>query len=178
MTLALAFEARSTTGTVSVAVQPNEASEARGFPVCEATVTSGLTGYDALLGWVQLVGTVGPPSPPRPPERRFEIDPLQLFDGIDLPFAFFGIHPTLYDAPSRRDRDQTLDWLAHSFLCLPDTPMARTVRPVAAFSWGFRLHAGTITIVPAIPLPLSTWTTHRPLLHRSFPTWRFDALPP
>jgi hypothetical protein len=59
--LRLAFEARGTTGLVSVGVWPNDdprsvgkAPGAEGFPVCEATVSTDLAGYDASFGWVQL----------------------------------------------------------------------------------------------------------------------------
>lgn len=180
-TLELTFEARGAPGRVSIDVQTNTQPasigcipEAAGFPVCKAVVSTGLEGYNALFGWVQLVGTTSPSRP----QRRFEIDPLQLFEGLDMPFGFYGLEPTLFDAPSRRDRHQTLDWLAHSFLCLsPTRPMDRVVQPIAAFQWGFRMHDHDIGIAAPEPLPLSTWSTHRPLLRQTFPTWRFDEAP-
>jgi len=173
----LDFEVRGASGRVTVTVAPNEAPEtigceaaAHGFPVCEATVDTPLRGYAALLGWVQVVGT----RSSRTTERRFETDPLQIFDHLDLPFGFYGINPTLFDAPSRRDRSQRLDWLAHSFLCASLAgPMQRAVRPVAAFQWGFVLDAGAIHVVPPQPLPLAEWATHQPLLRTSYPSWEF-----
>ncbi len=179
--LAVAFEARGITGSISVDVWTNTepasigcAPEAAGFPVCKASVSTSLEGYNALLGWVQLVGTESPSLP----DRRFEIDPLQIFDGLDVPFGFYGVKPTLFDAPSRRDRQQTLDWLAHSFLCLsPSRPMDRVVQPVASFQWGFRMRDGDIGIVAPEPLLLSTWARHTDLLRRAFPAWRFEESP-
>jgi hypothetical protein len=127
--LPLAFEARGTTGLVSVRVWPNDdppsvgkAPGAEGFPVCEATVSTDLAGYDALFGWVQLVGIERSSAA----ERQFEPDPLEILDDLDLPFGFYGVRPTLFDAPSRQDRQQQLDWLAHSFLCMsPGAVMER-----------------------------------------------------
>jgi hypothetical protein len=44
-----------------------------------------------FLGWVQLVGAKSPSHP----QRRFDIDPLQIFEGLDMPFGFYGLEPTL-----------------------------------------------------------------------------------
>jgi hypothetical protein len=179
--LELAFEARGATGSVSVDVRTNTepasigcAPEAAGFPVCEATVATTLQGYNALLGWVQLVGTESPSRP----RRGFEVDPLELVEGFDMPFCFYGLEPRFFDAPSRRDRQQTLDWLAHSFLCVSATePMDRVIQPVASFQWGFRMRGGDVGIVAPKPLPPSTWTRHKGLLRRVFPSWRFEGSP-
>jgi hypothetical protein len=173
----LDFDVRGVSGRVTVSVSPNDAPEAfgcdptaRGFPVCEATVDTPLRGYAALLGWVQVVGTRLAPDT----HRRFETDPLQVFDHLDLPFGFYGMNPTLFDAPSRRDRSQYLDWLAHSFLCASQGgPMQRTIQPVAAFQWGFVLRAGTPQLVPPQPIPLTEWASHQPLLTAAYPSWQF-----
>lgn len=177
--LQLAFEARGATGLVTVTVRPNTdpssiGAPAVGFPVCEAIVSTDLGGYDSLFGWVQLVAI----DTPSAAGRHFEPDPLQIFDHLDLPFAFYGIRPTLFDAPSRRDRQQRLDWLAHSFLCVsPGAPMERAVVPVAAFRWGFRLMRGDIEIVPPSELALATWGDHTDLLASRYPAWRFQPPP-
>ena len=176
-TLKLDFAIRGVEGEVTVTMTANDAPEglgcdpsAQGFPVCEATVDTELRGYRALLGWVQVVGTRRSDAD----EHRFGIDPLEVFDGVDTPFAFYGVHPVLFDAPSRRDRTQRLDWLAHSFICAsPAGPMERLVKPYASFQWGFVLDAGTVRFVRPEPLPLSTWTSHLPLLELGFPSWRF-----
>ena len=181
--LDLTFEARGVAGSVGVHVWVNtdptglgSSPEAVGFPVCQATVTTGLQGYNALFGWVQLVGTEPSPAPP----SRFEIDPLRIFAGINVPFGFYGLQPTLFDAPSRHDRQQTLNWVAHAFLCAsPGHPMERALQPVAAFRWGFRMEGGLIETVSPEPLALSTWDGHRAVLRASFPGWLFeDALAP
>jgi len=138
------------------------------FPVCEAVVDSDLRGYQSLLGWIQLVGTRNAPHT----ERRLEIDPLRIFQDLDLPFGFYGINPTLFDAPWRTYRDQYLDWLAHSFLCAsPADPMDRAARPVAAFQWGFVLDHGAIELVSPAALPTAEWSKHRSLLMTAYPSW-------
>ena len=176
-TLTLDFALRGVKGEVTITMAANDAPEAlgcdpsaRGFPVCEATVDTPLRGYRALLGWIQVLGSRRTDAD----ERRFEIDPLQVFDGVDSPFAFYGLNPILFDAPSRRDRAQPLDWLAHSFLCAsPGDPMARQVEPYAGFRWGFVLDTGTVRFVRPEALPLSSWASHRPLLEGAYPSWRF-----
>jgi hypothetical protein len=179
--LRVAFEARGRSGLVVARVAPNRvphalgaAPGAEGFPVCEATVSSDLAGYDALFGWVQLVRVHdGSDS-----GRQFEPDPLAILDHLDLPFGFYGLHPTLFDAPSRSDRRQRLDWLAHSFLCIsPGEVMGRAVQPVAAFQWGFQLAGDEIVIIRPSVLALTTWEHHRPTLAAAYPSWRFDPAP-
>jgi hypothetical protein len=115
--------------------------------------------------------------PPAAADRRFEADPLEILGDLDLPFGFYGVRPTLFDAPSRQDRRQ-LDWLAHSFLCIsPGAVMERAVRPVAAFQWGFQLSNGRISLVPPSELALTEWDAHRGLLAPAYPGWRFDPAP-
>ena len=143
--------------------------------MCEATVSWPLRGYNGLLGRVQLVGRASPLAP----ERRFEIDPLAIFEGLETPFAFYGLEPTLFDGPSRRDRDQVLDWLAHSFLCVsPTEAMDRNVEAVVGFSWGFVMRHGEVAIVPPEQLSLQDWDAHLELLQRAFPTWSFTSSHP
>jgi hypothetical protein len=128
-------------------------------------------GYRSLVGWVQVVGLGAGEGGG---ERRFEVDPLQMFAGIGTPFAFFGINPQLFDAPSRKDRDVSLDWLAHSFLCVaPSNPMATEVEAVAGFSWGFRLVDAEVVPVPPEGLHRSDWAGHVRLLSETYPRWSF-----
>lgn len=142
---------------------------AQGFPVCTAGVTFGGRGYDAVMGWVQLVGEVTPDG-----QRRFAVDPLQIYEHLDTPFGWFGIAPTLFDGPSRRNRDRDLDWLAHSFLCVsPAAVMAREVVAVAGFSWDFTMVDGAIDLVEPAPLGADDWAVHLDLLHDTFAGWRF-----
>ncbi|MCU1360790.1 MAG: hypothetical protein JWN99_2079 [Ilumatobacteraceae bacterium] len=175
--LSIEFEARGRLGTVSVTVHENTDpasvgcdSSALGFPVCRATVTHPAEGYDALFGWVQLVGTCAPGEP----QRTFTNDPLRIYEGLDTPFGFHGMHPTLFDGPSRRDRSRPLDWLAHSFLCTaPSDPMDREVLPVLGFSWGFVLDDRKITIVSPQLLHSDSWTQHIASLEGQFGSWSF-----
>ena len=87
---------------------------ARGFPVCRATVAYQAQGYAAVFGWTQLVRSTD--SAP----DRFEMDPIALYQQIPTPYAFFGVRPELFDAPSREPR-YDMAWEARSFLCVgPD----------------------------------------------------------
>jgi hypothetical protein len=180
--LSLEFEARGSCGTVEVSLWVNadpsvvgSGSEAEGFPACQATVASDLQGDASLFGWVQLVGTESPEEP----MRHFEVDPLEISADLNWPFGFYGLLPTLFDTPSRRDRTQTLDWLARSFLCVsPDSPMDQVVRPVVGFQWGFWMHDGQIDIVAPTSLELPTWNSHLRVLEAAYPGWRFEEAPP
>ena len=175
--LLVPFNTRGHAGVISVSVFPNTdpaalgcPTAAEGFPVCQATVSYGGAGYKALVGWVQLVGTSRSPTT----TRTFDVDPLRIWDGLDSPFCFYGIEPTLFDAPSRGDRHQSLDWLAHSFLCASSTdPMDRDVVALAGFSWGFVLGEGGVGLVDAEALAAEDWTRHLEMLSAEFPTWRF-----
>ena len=177
--LVLPFAARQQNGTVSVTVWRNGdpttlgcAESALNFPACTATVEFEAAGYNALLGWVQLVGRQPPDN--QVATRTYATDPLQIYDGLETPFGFFGLKPELFDAPSRRDRTMALDWLAESFLCVsPTNPMAREVKPVSGFSWGFVLDKGVVEIVAPRPLEPTAWTKHQKLLSGQYPSWRF-----
>lgn len=52
-------------------------------------------GYRALFDWVQLVRSTDNSS------AGFDMDPIYSFEDGPSPNAFFGINPTLFDAPSR-----------------------------------------------------------------------------
>ena len=119
--LELPFLAREVAGIISVVVSANTdptglgcGPQAAGFPICEATVSWPLKGYSGLLGWVQLVGITTPSNP----DRRFQIDPLQIYEGLDTPFGFYGVEPTLFDGPSRR-RSPADARLARAHLLVP-----------------------------------------------------------
>ena len=145
-------------------------SEAIGLPHCQATIDYPGRGYAAMLGWVQLVRSTDNNSG----GKQFEMDPLMLVGEVAHPFAFFGVTPTLFDAPARSSRAD-LDWLAHSFLCyLKDIDGdVRIVPAITGFSWGFTIAAGETTVIPARPLTAADWSLHRDLLHAEHPGWRF-----
>ncbi|MBQ0855629.1 hypothetical protein J8N05_46570 (plasmid) [Streptomyces sp. BH-SS-21] len=144
---------------------------ARGFPCCSAGVEHPAQGYRAMFGWVQLVRSTDSPSN----GTAFEMDPFLLFEDAPSPYAFFGVKPMLFDAPSRGERSP-LAWLAHCFLAR--TPLEDTERhvvPLTGFSWGFDIDdTGLITLRSARALAPGDWDTHRPLLQRRHPGWSFS----
>jgi hypothetical protein len=170
-------------GRVTVTCVPNDdphavgkSEEARGFPVCTATVAYPATGYRAVFGWVQLVCSTDNASE----GRAFEMDPLRFFEDSPAPYCWYGITPVLFDAPSRGDR-RRLEWLAHSFLAViprePD-PQKRAV-PLLGFSWGFVIgDDGLIALRPVEQLAAGDWNDHVPYLRGCYPRWQFSEVAP
>jgi hypothetical protein len=145
---------------------PSSPSAATGFPVCLARPEIPLDGYAAACGWIQLVRSSDATG-------EFEMDPLAVFGDVATPFAFFGIAPTLFDAPSRPSRDD-LTWRARSFLAaLPDGVRTKRVHPLVAFEWGFTVVDQTVSVQDASALDLAAWDEHRPLLAGAHPGWGF-----
>jgi hypothetical protein len=141
---------------------------AAGLAHCEATVGYPGTGYTALLGWIQLVRSTDNSSG----GRQFEMDPLEVLGDLPHPFCFFGIKPTLFDAPSRDSRAD-LEWVAHSFLCSVADEAYPAVHALAGFAWGFTVAAGVSTPTPPHRLEPAEWDQHLDLLHAEHPAWRF-----
>jgi hypothetical protein len=173
----LPFSLRGIAGDVDITVDitrnPEDwgaMPEAIGLPHCQAVIDYPGRGYAAMLGWVQLVRSTDNNSR----GQRFEMDPLTLVGEVAHPFAFFGVTPTLFDAPARRSRAD-LDWLAHSFLCyIKDADQdIRIVQAVTGFSWGFTIAAGATTVTPPRPLSSEDWRRHRDLLHAEYAGWHF-----
>src|SRR5919206_1265038 len=72
---------------------------ALGLRNCKATVEFSASGYLGLLGWVQLVCSTDNMFQ----GRQFEIDPFdpfELYERAPTPYCWYGITPTLFDAPS------------------------------------------------------------------------------
>lgn len=175
--LEIPFAYRGCTGGVAVRCVPSDdpvslgkSAEDVGFPVCTATVEFGAAGYFAFCGWVQMVRSSDNASA----GREFEMDPLGPFSDSPSPFCFFGLAPTLFDAPSR-DRRQELTWLAHSYLAvLDEIDERRGVRPLLGFEWGFEIAAeGPISLRVPARLEASAWDSHLPMLRAAYPTWSF-----
>jgi len=171
------FVLLGTTGHVSVTYSRNDrpdlvgsSVESSGFPMCRATVDYPAQGYDALLGWVQLVRSDDNTSQ----GRAFEIDPLDILGDVPHPFCWIGLSPRLFDAPSRSPR-RDLDWVAHSFLCVPDGSVAEglEVHALLGFAWGFRIHKEEIHLVPPTQLGSTDWDQHVDILAARYPSWRF-----
>ena len=171
-------------GTVRVQCVPNDDPvgsggvhpAAFGFPVCEASVEYARRGYDAMFGWVQLVRSTDNQSR----GERFEPDPFALFGDAGSPYAWYGIEPVLWDAPSRPGHDP-IEWVAHSYLAT--TPVSevmagnpRRVVPVLGFSWGFDITAREVVLRPIEALGADDWNTDDlPALRADYPApvWTF-----
>ena len=111
----------------------------RAFPFAVHQLTSASTAMTASWAGSKLNGT----KTDAHSERAFEIDPLEVFGGLETPFAFHGLSPELFDAPYASDRSRYVDWPFHSFLCVaPTRPMAREVEAVLGFSLGFVMAGG------------------------------------
>ena len=171
------FVLRGTAGHVSVTYSRNDRpdlvgsnAESSGFPMCHASVDYPAQGYNALLGWVQLVRSDDNTSQ----GRAFEIDPLTILGDVPHPFCWIGLSPSMFDAPSRAPRHD-LDWAAHSFLCVPDGDVdaGLEVRALLGFAWGFRIRNEEIDLVPPSLLGPTDWDDHLDVLAARFPSWRF-----
>jgi hypothetical protein len=150
---------------------------ARGLAQCTAVIQFGGQGYRSLMGWIQLVRS----TDNRSQGRQFEMDPFDPFDlytQAPSPYAWYGITPTLFDAPSRDERVY-LDWVAHSFLAVsPQRVNRRSVTPLLGFSWGFHVTAsGDISLDPLAVLTPADWSSHLPTLRETYPGWQFAEMP-
>jgi hypothetical protein len=167
-------------GRVSVSCFPNDDpaafgkdEDARGLPVCTATVDYPGRGYRAFFGWVQLVRSTDNALG----GRAFEMDPARFFEDSPAPYCWYGFKPVLFDAPSR-DRKRPVDWLAHSFLAF--TPRGEEARkqvvPLLGFSWGFLIDDhGRVALTPVGRLAMDDWKGHLLYLRRCHTSWEFPA---
>ena len=171
------FVLRGIQGNVSVAYGRNDRTDlvgsvpgASGFPICEATVDYPAEGYNAVLGWVQLVRSDDNANQ----GEAFEIDPLAFLGDVPHPFCWIGLSPRLFDAPWRSTR-RDLDWTAHSFLCVPDgiAEAGLEVHALLGFAWGFRTHNEEVQLVPPTLLGPADWDRHVDDLGERYPSWRF-----
>jgi hypothetical protein len=172
----LDFRLRGASGWVEVVVEANANPEAlgcapfaSGFPVCTATVTYEGGGYDAALGWVQVVRSTDDASA----GEEFALDPFEPLGVSSHPFCFFGFAPVLFDAPARPSRED-MDWRAESFLCFVRMDAGgREARAILGFGWGFSIRAEAISIAACVPLAAAEWNKHHALLHREHSEWTF-----
>jgi hypothetical protein len=141
---------------------------ALGLPRCEATVSYPGRGYQSQFGWIQLVRS----TDNRSGGSRFDMDPLEILGDVAHPFGYFGIRPTLFDAPSR-DARTAMDWTAHSYLTVVGGQARRDVRALCGFSWGFTISAGRVSLDHPTPLPAEEWNDHLSVLTATYPDWRF-----
>lgn len=115
----------------------------RGFPVMKAEVKYAGMGYEAILGWVQIVTHKYPGGA----ETEASVDIAPQFQDYSVPYCCYGYKPTLYDAPSHNP-GITMDWTAYTFLCpvkLVDPQNKKMIAPVVGFSWGYSLAEGKLS---------------------------------
>jgi hypothetical protein len=168
-------------GRVDVECVPNDDPErygswwphALGYPVCTAHVTYPRIGYPAMVGWVQLVRSTDNDSG----GEQFEVDPFGLFGDAPSPYCWYGIEPTLFDAPSRAHAPPA-EWVAHSFLAT--TPIRevmegnpRRVVPLVGFGWGFDSVDESMQLRNIARLATTDWDAHLSVLRASYPLWTF-----
>jgi hypothetical protein len=181
----LPFELRGKPGRIVVELTRNEDPErwgcdhllfgeptnlALGYPVCSARVEVEANGYGAVFGWIQVVqssdGATG--------GRSFEVDPIAVYRNVPTPFAWFGVKPTLFDAPFRFSREG-LTWICHAYLCfLPDAVLSPRVRALTGFEWGFEVSAEDTRSFGPLPLLSSAWDENALVLREAYPQWEFD----
>ena len=139
---------------------------ARGFPICRASVRYAADGYAAVFGWTQMVRSTDASD-------RFEMDPIAIYESVATPYAWFGVKPEAFDAPSRESRYE-MDWEGHCFLCVsPDAVLTQHVQAVAGFSWGFNVTQSDINFATPRILGVNDWNGHLSLLRGAYPTWTF-----
>lgn len=166
---AAADAASSGRGALDPYLPPEDGAE---LPMCTAFIDYAGVGYAAAMGWVQFVRSSDSQRP-----ETFELDPLALFDGVNTPYAFFGMAPTLFDAPYR-GRDADLTWQARSYLAVsPDGVVTRAAAPIVAFSWGFRVHRGHVAIDAPTRFETAKWEEHLEVLETAHPGWDFRSPP-
>lgn len=149
---------------------------ALGLANCTATIEFAGQGYLRLFGWVQLVRSTDNAFH----GRQFEMDPFDpfgLYKPAPSPYCWYGLTPTLFDAPSRGRRTY-LDWVAHSFLAVsPLRGNRRLVTPLLGFSWGFHVASNkNVAMEPITSLTTSDWESHLPYLRKCYPKWRFKKM--
>lgn len=171
----LPYRWNDTEGRVRVEVRVNDDPAAigcdemaRGFPFCHATVDHPAVGYADMLGWVQLVRSSAR-------EGGFFLDYFEPLGYVPHPFGFYGLEPSLFDAP-HTDELETWDFLAHSFLCGLGGELLefrREVRAVLGFSWGFSKRGSEIENLRPGALGATDWDDHLDYLSGAYPDWKF-----
>jgi hypothetical protein len=150
---------------------PHDAVPAQGFPVCAARLRYDGEGYAAVMGWIQVVRSIGAAGDPR---VGYLVDRPPMFASSGMPFAYFAPRPDFFDAPSMSSRDGEVQWQADCFLCFCP---GGGIRPVAAalfgFTWGYELYNGEVRPRSLGRLPGSAWDRHLDLLRQECPAWTF-----
>jgi hypothetical protein len=158
---------------------------AEGLPVLEAVVSYHGEGYEAVMGWIQVVRihvsdsseSLAPGSEKAPSGDHIWVDGPPLLQGLGVPFVSFGPRPTLFDAPA--STESTVRFVADSFLTAsPDALMTRTSRPCLGLRWGYSTLAGPSRAPELLPLTeigVAEWRDAISTLEERFPDWAFEA---
>lgn len=174
LTLLLPFRWAGREGEVHVEIRRNDDPAAlgceefaRGFPVIRATISPPAQGYADMLGWIQLVDDSWHAD-------GFHADGFEPLGHLSHPFGFYGVSPTLFDAP--HFDGEHFDFLAHTFLCGLGGNLLefrREAHAVLGFSWGCRKRGAEIELLDLEALPPKAWDDHRAYLASRFPDWTF-----
>jgi hypothetical protein len=174
LTLALPFRWAGREGEVRVEVSENDDPAAlgceefaRGFPVCRATIAPPAQGYADMLGWVQMVDDSWH-------DDGFHADDFEPLAPLPHPFGFYGVSPTLFDAP--HFDGESFDFLAHAFLCGLGGELLEfrhEARAILGFSWGCRKRGPEIEFLDLEPLSRESWDGHCSYMAGRYPAWTF-----
>lgn len=142
----------------------------QGFPVFRASVEYKAAGYQAFMGWIQIVtvhdfdtGNV-----------NISIDQAPIFWGADSPFCDFGYKPTLFDAPGPNPPRSNESWTAHSFLVYcSDVARTRKVHFLIALQWGYVLEHGKVRISDLLIGSKEDWDSHVSFIINKYPNRSF-----
>lgn len=181
-TIELPYRWRDLEGSVRLEMRENDdpialgcPELARGFPTCRATVEPLGKGYADLFGWLQLIDLKNFSTSPLVQHSGggFEFDAFLPLGPASHPFIYFGLAPTLFDAPHTKE---DWDFSSHSFLCGMGGDLhevRREARAILGFSWGFVKRGAEIEFFGPEPLQAEDWDLHHDHLTRTFPDWTF-----
>jgi hypothetical protein len=178
----LPFRWRGSEGSVHLEMRENDNPAelgcpeiARGFPTCLATVQPLGKGYADLFGWLQLMDLKNftPSELVQHTGGGYEFDAFLPLGLAQHPFIYFGLAPTLFDAPHT---EEDWDFSSHSFLCGMGGDLhevRREARAILGFSWGFSKRGPEIEYFGPDPLEPGDWDLHHDHLAGAFPGWTF-----
>jgi hypothetical protein len=143
-----------------------------GFPVIQADVEFDGIGYQAYMGWIQLI-TVHDFNTD---QKRTSIDQAPVFWDTDHPFAAFGYKPTLFDAPGPNPPRDHESWKAESYLVYcPDVVRTKKIRYILGLEWGYVLRHGTVEAMNLRTASTDDWNAHIDVLANKYTEWTFNG---
>ena len=197
MKTTFSFTFRGQEGSVTVEFEDNDDPErwgygvlgvpwppslARGLPVIQARVSTPLSGYAAVMAWIQLVRirvaetstTLWPGGEKAPAGDHAWVDGPPQLRGLGVPFVSMGYCPALFDAPASTESE--IRFVADSFLTAsPDGLVSRRSVPCFGIRWGYATRrAEAPELIEPTPLGPTEWGEALPILEESYPDWTFD----